>query len=64
MYNQRRLLRTFNGHKQAVRDACFNNGGDKFLSAAYDRYIKLWDTETGKERLRDVGKQSGNLREG
>ncbi|XP_072022615.1 pre-mRNA-processing factor 17-like isoform X2 [Amphiura filiformis] len=48
VYNQRRLIRTFNGHKQAVRDASFSNDGDKFLSAAYDRYIKLWDTETGE----------------
>ncbi|XP_041462676.1 pre-mRNA-processing factor 17-like [Lytechinus variegatus] len=48
VYNQRRLVRTFSGHKQAVRDVCFNNDGTKFLSAAYDRYIKLWDTETGQ----------------
>ena len=33
---------------RVVRDACFNNWGDKFVSDAYDRYIKLWDTETGK----------------
>lgn len=26
----------------------FNNAGHKFLSAGYDRYIKLWDTETGQ----------------
>ncbi|XP_071502742.1 pre-mRNA-processing factor 17-like [Diadema antillarum] len=48
VYNQRRLIRTFSGHKQAVRDICFNNEGTKFLSAGYDRYIKLWDTETGE----------------
>ena len=47
VYNERRVLRTFNGHKQAVREASFNNTGEQFLSAAYDRYIKLWDTETG-----------------
>ncbi|XP_006826002.1 pre-mRNA-processing factor 17-like [Saccoglossus kowalevskii] len=47
-YNEKRVLRSFLGHKMAVRDACFNNDGTKFLSAAYDKYIKLWDTETGQ----------------
>ncbi|MEE6476009.1 hypothetical protein FKM82_010940 [Ascaphus truei] len=36
------------GHSKAVRDICFNNAGTQFLSAAYDRYLKLWDTETGQ----------------
>lgn len=36
------------GHSKAVRDICFNNAGTRFLSAAYDRYLKLWDTETGR----------------
>ena len=40
-------MRTFNGHRQAVKDATFNNDGKQFLSAAYDRFCKLWDTETG-----------------
>ena len=35
------------GHSKAVRDISFNNTGTQFLSAAYDRYVKLWDTETG-----------------
>uniref|UniRef100_A0A673MLR2 Pre-mRNA-processing factor 17 n=1 Tax=Sinocyclocheilus rhinocerous TaxID=307959 RepID=A0A673MLR2_9TELE len=38
----------FNGHSKAVRDVCFNNSGTRFLSAAYDRYLKLWDSETGQ----------------
>jgi WD40 repeat protein len=36
------------GHNKAVRDICFNNDGSQFLTAAYDRYCKLWDTETGR----------------
>ncbi|KAG1676266.1 Pre-mRNA-processing factor 17 [Nymphon striatum] len=47
VYNERRCIRTYVGHRQAVRDVCFNNSGDQFLSAGYDRYLKLWDTEKG-----------------
>uniref|UniRef100_H2YRM8 Uncharacterized protein n=1 Tax=Ciona savignyi TaxID=51511 RepID=H2YRM8_CIOSA len=46
VYNKRRLLRTYSGHGKAVREASFNNDGTNFLSAGYDRFIKLWDTET------------------
>ncbi|XP_014262508.1 pre-mRNA-processing factor 17 [Cimex lectularius] len=47
VYKERRCVRSYYGHRQAVRDICFNNRGTKFISAAYDRFIKLWDTETG-----------------
>ncbi|KAF9942977.1 hypothetical protein BGZ75_001922 [Mortierella antarctica] len=48
VYHDRRVLRTFLGHSKAVRDVTFNNDGSKFLSASYDRNMKLWDTETGQ----------------
>ncbi|KAI9584621.1 pre-mRNA-processing factor 17 [Glossina fuscipes] len=48
VYGERRCIRTFNGHRQAIKDIDWNNKGTKFLSASYDRYIKLWDAETGE----------------
>ncbi|KAG5679182.1 hypothetical protein PVAND_008771 [Polypedilum vanderplanki] len=47
VYNERRCVRTYTGHRQAVRDVDFNARGTQFVSAGYDRYLKLWDTETG-----------------
>ncbi|CAH8580306.1 unnamed protein product [Dicrocoelium dendriticum] len=48
LYKERRLVRSYMGHRQAVRDIDFSGSGTNFLSASYDRYVKLWDTETGK----------------
>ncbi|CAF0886527.1 unnamed protein product [Rotaria sordida] len=50
-YNERRCIRTYAGHSQAVRDVNFNNTGTEFLSASHDKMIKLWDTETGQVLL-------------
>ena len=30
-----------------MRDICFSNDGKRFLTASFDRFVKLWDTETG-----------------
>ncbi|KAG0224591.1 WD40-repeat-containing domain protein [Mortierella sp. GBAus27b] len=48
VYHDRRVLRTYLGHSKAVRDVTFNNDGTRFISASYDRNMKLWDTETGQ----------------
>lgn len=39
LYNERRCLRTFYGHKKGVRDIMFNYDGTQFLSASFDRYV-------------------------
>lgn len=47
IYHDRELLRTYAGHGRALSDLDFNTPGTQFISASYDRMIKLWDTETG-----------------
>jgi pre-mRNA-processing factor 17 len=41
-------MRTYTGHSAGVRDVQFNHDGTKFLSASFDRYLRLWKTETGE----------------
>lgn len=47
-FHQHELLRTYSGHTRSVTDITFNPSGTQFISASYDRHIKLWDTETGQ----------------
>ncbi|GAU98023.1 hypothetical protein RvY_09227 [Ramazzottius varieornatus] len=47
VYGDRECVRTYTGHRQAVKDVTFNNSGTVFLSSGYDRWIKMWNTETG-----------------
>ncbi|GEM10756.1 pre-mRNA splicing factor [Rhodotorula toruloides] len=47
VYREGKCLRTFMGHSKAVHDVTFDNTGAQFMSAAFDRQMKLWDTETG-----------------
>lgn len=45
---QKQLMRTYTGHKAAVRDVQFNHDGSRFVSASFDRYLRLWNTESGE----------------
>ena len=48
VYHQRELLRTYEGHTRAITDLSFNRDGTRFLTGSHDRWMKLWDTETGQ----------------
>mmetsp|Transcript_20330 Transcript_20330/g.38024 ORF Transcript_20330/g.38024 Transcript_20330/m.38024 type:complete len:611 (+) Transcript_20330:2-1834(+) len=45
---ERTVMRTYEGHRAAVRDVQFNHDGSKFVSASFDRFLRLWDTESGE----------------
>ncbi|GJQ09916.1 hypothetical protein GpartN1_g1707.t1 [Galdieria partita] len=47
VYSSYQVVRTYLGHSKAVRDIVFDHDGKRFLSAGYDRFLRLWDTETG-----------------
>ncbi|KAL8664521.1 MAG: hypothetical protein Q9168_007883 [Polycauliona sp. 1 TL-2023] len=47
VYHNRELLRTYSGHTKSVTDTTFSPTGTHFLTGSYDRFLKLWDTETG-----------------
>jgi pre-mRNA-processing factor 17 len=48
VYGERRCLRTYDGHTAGVRDVQWTSDSKRFLSASFDRYIRLWDTESGE----------------
>lgn len=48
VYGERQLKRTYTGHSAAVRTINFNPDGTRFLTGGFDRFLRLWDTETGQ----------------
>ena len=48
VHDSKKCLRTYMGHAAAVRDIDFQPDGACFVTCSYDRYLKLWDTETGE----------------
>ncbi|TMW65483.1 hypothetical protein Poli38472_008125 [Pythium oligandrum] len=48
VYNERKCKRVYEGHSGAIRGIQFSNDGRQFLTCSFDRFIQLWDTETGQ----------------
>ena len=46
--NSKNVLRTYEGHTEGVRSVHMSNDGSQFLSSGFDRYVRLWDLETGQ----------------
>lgn len=44
----RNVRRTYAGHTEGVRSIHMSNDGSQFLSSGFDRYVRLWDLETGQ----------------
>ena len=53
-WNQGELVVTFNGHKSAVTQLCFDSQGNRLASGSRDTDVVLWDivSEEGVARLR------------
>ncbi|KAE9554395.1 hypothetical protein FO519_002387 [Halicephalobus sp. NKZ332] len=52
VFGNRKCIQTYVGHKLPIKDTCFNNDGTEFITASFDNYVKLWDTETGQVKQR------------
>ncbi len=45
---EKNVLRTYSGHSEGIRSIHMSNDGSQFLSSGFDRYVRLWDLETGQ----------------
>jgi len=43
------LIRTFTGHTESVDTCAFNPEDTRIVSGGFDKTLKIWDSETGKE---------------
>ena len=48
VYGDRKCVRTYSGHKNAVKDLSLTNDGMHFLSTGWDDRVNYWDSETGQ----------------
>jgi pre-mRNA-processing factor 17 len=48
VYKEKKCQRIYEGHSGAIRGINFSNDGRQFLTCSFDRFIHLWDTETGQ----------------
>ena len=49
--HNRNLLLTLKGHSNHVLSVTFSPDGKRIASSGYDRTVKVWDSETGEEKL-------------
>lgn len=48
VYGKRKLMASYHGHHAAVKDLVQSHDATRFITASFDRFCRLWDTETGK----------------
>ena len=56
----KQCIRSIYGHTQGIRDIQLTYDGLQFCTASYDRYVKIFDTETG-QCLNRIRQEQGKL---
>ncbi len=57
--NPKEVIRTFRGHQETVYSVAVSPNGKQLLTASFDKTIKLWDINSGKE-IRTFGGDKGH----